>query len=271
MTQAFNLSQLANKVNTSGQLDVSTGSTGTLPVANGGTNNGSLAVTAGGALYTDGSKVVNVGAGTSGQLLQSNGASAPTWVAPPASGFSNREYITASTTWTVPAGITKARVTVIGGGGGGGDNTGNGGCGGAAVAVLTGLSGSVSVTIGGGGAGSNTGNGSAGGTTSFGSFLSATGGAGGLSATGGFQNCGTGTVSSGTTLFRTVTSKLDYYMWGYLANLIPGGYRKFVGTGGPAAWSTSSIYAAGALGAGESGQSSGDVAGGMNGAVIVEY
>jgi hypothetical protein len=34
MTQAFNLSQLANKVNTSGQLDVSTGVTGTLPVAN---------------------------------------------------------------------------------------------------------------------------------------------------------------------------------------------------------------------------------------------
>lgn len=54
--------------------------TGVLPIANGGTNNGSLAVTAGGVLYTDGSKVVNVGAGTSGQYLQSNGASAPTWV-----------------------------------------------------------------------------------------------------------------------------------------------------------------------------------------------
>jgi hypothetical protein len=87
MSQAFNLSQLANKVNTSGQLDVSTGVTGTLPnsnlpvvdIAHGGTNNGSLAVTAGGALYTDGTKVVNVGAGTSGQLLQSNGASAPSW------------------------------------------------------------------------------------------------------------------------------------------------------------------------------------------------
>jgi hypothetical protein len=79
MTQAFNLSQFANKVNTSGQADLTTAVTGTLPVANGGTNNGSLAVTAGGALYTDGTKVVNVGAGTSGQLLQSNGASAPSW------------------------------------------------------------------------------------------------------------------------------------------------------------------------------------------------
>jgi hypothetical protein len=59
--------------------------TGVLPIANGGSNNGSLAVTAGGVIYTDGSKLVNVGAGTSGYLLQSNGASAPTWVTPPAS------------------------------------------------------------------------------------------------------------------------------------------------------------------------------------------
>ena len=37
MTQAFNLSQLANKVNSSGLLDVATGVTGTQAVANGGT------------------------------------------------------------------------------------------------------------------------------------------------------------------------------------------------------------------------------------------
>jgi hypothetical protein len=34
MTQAFNLSQFANKVNTSGQADLTTAVTGTLPVAN---------------------------------------------------------------------------------------------------------------------------------------------------------------------------------------------------------------------------------------------
>lgn len=87
MTQAFNLSQLANKVNTSGQVDVSTGLTGTIstsnlpvmPIANGGTNNSALAVTAGGVIYTDGTKLVNAGTGSSGQLLQSNGSSAPTW------------------------------------------------------------------------------------------------------------------------------------------------------------------------------------------------
>jgi hypothetical protein len=60
-------------------LPLSTGVTGTLPIANGGTNNASLAVTAGGVVYTDGSKLVNVGAGTSGQVLTSAGASAPTW------------------------------------------------------------------------------------------------------------------------------------------------------------------------------------------------
>jgi hypothetical protein len=38
MTQAFNLSQFANKVNTSGQASLTTAVTGTLPVANGGTN-----------------------------------------------------------------------------------------------------------------------------------------------------------------------------------------------------------------------------------------
>lgn len=87
MTQAFNLSQLANKVNSSGLLDVATGVTGTIPTSNlptipinkGGTNNASLAVTAGGVVYTDGSALQNVGLGTSGYYLQSNGASAPAW------------------------------------------------------------------------------------------------------------------------------------------------------------------------------------------------
>jgi hypothetical protein len=37
MTQAFNLSQLANNLNTSGQLNASTGLSSAVPVANGGT------------------------------------------------------------------------------------------------------------------------------------------------------------------------------------------------------------------------------------------
>lgn len=50
-------------------------------IANGGTNNGSLAVTAGGILYSDGTKLQNIGAGSAGQILQSNAGSAPTWAA----------------------------------------------------------------------------------------------------------------------------------------------------------------------------------------------
>ena len=37
MTQAFNLAQLANRVNTSGQVDASTALTNAVPAANGGT------------------------------------------------------------------------------------------------------------------------------------------------------------------------------------------------------------------------------------------
>ena len=80
MTQAYNLSQFANFLNTSGQASLTTAVTGTLPIANGGTNNASLGVTAGGVYYGDGSKIVQIGAGTSGQILQSNGTGAPTWV-----------------------------------------------------------------------------------------------------------------------------------------------------------------------------------------------
>lgn len=63
-------------------LPLTTGVTGVLPIANGGTDNGSLAVTAGGVLYTDGTKFVNTGAGTANQVLVSNAGSAPTWQGP---------------------------------------------------------------------------------------------------------------------------------------------------------------------------------------------
>ena len=60
-------------------LPLTTGVTGTLPIANGGTNNASLGVVSGGIYYGDGSKIAQIAAGTSGQVLQSNGSSAPTW------------------------------------------------------------------------------------------------------------------------------------------------------------------------------------------------
>ena len=72
---------------------------GTLPITNGGTNNSSLAVANGGVVYTDGSKLVNTGAGTSGQYLKSNGAGAPTWVSP---GVTTLTTITAASNTKTP-------------------------------------------------------------------------------------------------------------------------------------------------------------------------
>jgi hypothetical protein len=43
--------------------------------------------TAGGVVYGDGTNYVSTSAGTAGQVLQSNGSSAPSWVTPSASGM----------------------------------------------------------------------------------------------------------------------------------------------------------------------------------------
>lgn len=115
------------------------------------------------------------------------------------------------TSWTVPEGVKRVKVTVIGGGGGGAKNAaasaGPGGGGGGGIAIkmvsLIGTS-SVSVTVGAGGAGATIdGNdGVAGGASSFGAFCSATGGSGGLAASGG----GAGGVGSSGDINASVGS-----------------------------------------------------------------
>jgi hypothetical protein len=61
-------------------LPLTTGVTGTLPIANGGTN-GTSAPTAGAVPYGTGTAYAFTSAGTAGQVLTSNGSGAPTWAA----------------------------------------------------------------------------------------------------------------------------------------------------------------------------------------------
>lgn len=179
------------------------GTSAPVTVAQGGTNNGSLAATAGGVLYTDGTKVVNVGAGTSGQVLTSAGASAPTWSTISSSANPQYALYTSGTnTWTCPTGVTKIKVTVIGGGGGGafwsnidayGGGAGGAGCNYYTVTPGTGYT----VTVGAGGNGSS-GAGGNGGTSSFSSLISATGGVGSVNyqAAGADGTCANGLLGT---------------------------------------------------------------------------
>lgn len=316
MTQAYNLSQLANNLNTAGQLDatdglvnavpaanggtgqsvyavgdllyastttalaklpdVATGNvlisggvgaapsygkvgltthvSGTLPVANGGTGTTTLSVN--NVLLGNGSSgVLSVAPGTTGQVLTSNGT---TWVSAAASGGQSQYALFASSgTWTCPVGVTRVKVTVFGGGGGGGAPGGvptAGGRGGAGTNYYTVVPGTgYTVTIGAGGNSQNSGSGSAGGTTSFGAFISSTGGAYG----------GGGTSSNGScanSLFNTTISAI-----------LGNSYGDFTGTSsnssGPSgiAWSASSGFIPGANGAASA------AASGIGGVCFIEY
>lgn len=257
MTQAFNLSQFANKVNTSGQASLTTAVTGTLPIANGGTNS-TATPTAGGIVYGTGTAQAVTSAGTTGQILYSNGASAPSFAAPPVSGFSNMVVLTVTNAnYSIPA--SKLKVTVVGGGGDGGEKAeafnnnrggGGGGGGGAAIEVITGLivGDTVNVTVGGA-------------TTSFGSYLSATGGANGGTITGGVGGAGTGgdinmQGSDGT---NGTSSTSTTYSGGFGGSSILGGSVR--------AGNAGKNYGGG--GGGQGG--TGSLGTGSTGVVIIEY
>jgi hypothetical protein len=103
-------------------------------------------------------------------------------------GFAQIQPFTASGTFVVPQGVSQLRVTVIGGGGAGGTHAtipgGGGGAGGRSITILTGLvpGTAIPVTVGAGGValtGGAIGSGGVGGSSSFGVYLSATGGQGG--------------------------------------------------------------------------------------------
>ncbi|AOO12044.1 hypothetical protein Np200711_098 [Cyanophage S-RIM44] len=127
------------------------------------------------------------GTANSGKFLKSSNGSSIGWesVGP----VSIRTY-TSSGTWSRPAGVTKILVRLVGGGGAGSGVGESGAAGGYSERLLdvTSIS-SVSVTIGAGSSSSTTYSGRSGngGTTSFGSYLSASGGAGANTS---HQHCG---------------------------------------------------------------------------------
>lgn len=105
------------------------------------------------------------------------------------------ETITGTTTWTVPNSIkSNISVLIFGGGGGGGNGGGGGGGGGWMNNGEFNIAGgtAISITIGSGGAKEKSG-----GTTSFGAYLSANGGSGGIHNAGAFQHAGSGGSGGG--------------------------------------------------------------------------
>lgn len=76
-TETFTNKTISGASNTLSNISVSS-LTGILPIANGGTNS-SATPTNGGVVYGDGAAYQVNSAGTSGQVLKSNGAAAPTW------------------------------------------------------------------------------------------------------------------------------------------------------------------------------------------------
>jgi hypothetical protein len=176
----------------------------TLGVASGGTGAATLA--ANNVLLGNGTAAVQVVApGTAGNVLTSAGG---TWTsaALPVAGVNAQVYTSGSSSFTIPANVTKLKVTIVGGGGGSGGSAvgnagGGGGGGGTAVKWLTGLTpfNTINYAVGSGG--------------TAGSATPTSGGAGNPSS-----------ISSGTQSITTVTAN------GGGAGLTGGG----VGAGGTA-------------------------------------
>lgn len=80
-TDTLTNKSISGSTNTITNVSLTAGVTGTLPIANGGTEK-ALTLSAGGVPYFDADSFEVLAAGSSGQVLTSGGAGAPTWTSP---------------------------------------------------------------------------------------------------------------------------------------------------------------------------------------------
>ncbi len=186
------------------------------------------------------------------------------------------KVFTGSGTYTKPAGLVAAKITVIGGGGAGGGGSaassgaGGGGGGGAAQSLLdsSSITETVTITVGAGGVPSTGNAGGSGGTSSFGSLVVATGGSGGVAA-GSSSAAEGGTGTSGQLQLSGAKGGLARVNFNF------GGAAALVGVSTPATWASMSGLAGvantGSGGGGGTGNTTAYTGGaGGSGIVIVE-
>jgi len=194
MTQALNLANFANKLNTSGQTDNTGLQNSSVTVTAGTGMSGGGAVALGSSVTLTNAGVTSVAAGTGISVSASTGGVTITNTATSAYVGDRAQVFTSSGTFSVPAGVTAVKVTLIGGSGG------------------------INVAYS---------NATAGGTSSFGSYFSATGGnpssAGGCCSP---PNWGVGGTGSGAT-FNLIGPNGNY---GIQSNAI--GWRSALGSYG---------------------------------------
>jgi hypothetical protein len=206
----------------------------------------------GDVLYDNGTTLVRLTPGTSGQFLQTQGAAAnPQWAAG-ISIPSNIQLFTASGTWTKPAGISQVYVKLWAAGGGGWGTSGTATAGGNSS-----FAGTVTLSAVGGGAAGNSTAGSAGtgGTNTNGYSLPGSIGATGSSVAGG----------SAAVLLSTINNYGSGGAAGSGANGASGGGGEY--TEAPCAVTGNVTVTVGAAGT----HSAGGGSNGAGGAVIVYY